>query len=298
MPPENEGADDHSPSKGLEKFFRNLEPALKGFAQLGERVRPFTELMGHLTTAAEPFFRVIDPFLKKWSAAEALVARGWVPSSTTPFDLVEDCGDDAVKLERALLAHYDDNWRDVRERLEASVLSRDIDDEAKTVFREALDAHERGFYRSVSRLLFPEFERMFRQAFFEGKAGQVAFGKLIGELAGDDAGIAITDFFFSGIQDVVLYKYVTEGARGSCAPGDRPDGPSVGHTPGLGVMVSDDNLDQVRLNPIPTRHAVAHGLVAYSSQQSSLNAIFIAEYVFSVMSEMSRKKAKDVAQAV
>ena len=44
----------------------------------------------------------------------------------------------------------------------------------------------------------------------------------------------------------------------------------------------------LRQNPIPTRHAVAHGLVPYSSRQNSLNALFIADYVFAVVSRVSR----------
>ena len=47
---------------------------------------------------------------------------------------------------------------------------------------------------------------------------------------------------------------------------------------------------RAKQNPIPTRHAVAHGLVAYSSQQSSLNAIFIADYVLSIVSRALRNK--------
>ena len=37
-------------------------------------------------------------------------------------------------------------------------------------------------------------------------------------------------------------------------------------------------------DPIPNRHAAVHGLVTYSSMQNSLNAIFMAEYVFQVIS--------------
>ena len=37
-----------------------------------------------------------------------------------------------------------------------------VDDEAKTTFGEALNAHEAGFYRSVCRVLMPEIERVSR----------------------------------------------------------------------------------------------------------------------------------------
>lgn len=43
-----------------------------------------------------------------------------------------------------LLAHDGDNLREVGERSDASISSRDVDYEAKAAFREALDAHEHG----------------------------------------------------------------------------------------------------------------------------------------------------------
>ena len=292
-------------SKRLERSLRDFGPVLKATAEFGERIRPISESMGRVAAAAEPFVRAVEPciqavepFLKRWDAAEDLIARGWVPNSTTPFGLVEECADDAVKLQRLLIAHYSDNWRDVRERLGASVSSRDIDDEAKAVFREALDAHEHGRYRCVVRLLFPEFERVFRQALFEGKAGQIKHGRLIEELTGGNEWIAVSDFLFAGIQDVALYNYLTGGARRPRASGDRSSGHASGHTSGLYITVDNYNLDHVRLNPVPTRHAVVHGLAVYSSQQSSLNAIFIADYVFAVTSAVSQKRSAALSQCV
>lgn len=45
----------------------------------------------------------------------------------------------------SLLAYYTDNWTEVRKRLESRMSSRNVDDEAMAVFREALGAHEAGF---------------------------------------------------------------------------------------------------------------------------------------------------------
>ena len=59
--------------------------------------------------------------------------------------------------------------------------------------------------------------------------------------------------------------------------------------PGLAVGVDEANVERAKHSPIPTRHAVAHGLVTYSSRQSSLNAIFIADYVFAVVSRALRR---------
>ena len=228
--------------------------------------------------------------MERWDTAECLLKRGWVPNHTTPFDLVAECGNDDNRLQTSLLAYYTDNWPEVRARLELRMSSLDVDDEAKTTFREALDAHEGGLYRCTSRLLFPEFERVFRGALFDGRAGQIQYHKFVTKLSGDAANLELADFLTTGIQDMVLFKYLTEGVRNSDAPGDYSTGTPPKYEPGLAVSVNATNVEQAKQSPIPTRHAVAHGLVAYSSRQSSLNAIFIADYVFSVVSRALRNK--------
>ena len=82
----------------------------------------------------------------------------------------------------------------------------------------------------------------------------------------------------------MLLRYVTESVRNPRASADDSSGATPEYAPGLAVHVDKTNIALARQSPIPTRHAVVHGLVTYSSQQSSLNAIFIADYVFSVLS--------------
>ena len=130
MPPEDENANDAAarrrirlPGTGLENLFPDLQLGLKGLGEIGECLRPLTEPLAIVTA---PFVQMaglvaqttVGLGMKRWAAAESLLARGWVPNLTTPFDLVERCGDDDAKLKEALLAHYDDNWGDVRARLE------------------------------------------------------------------------------------------------------------------------------------------------------------------------------------
>ena len=224
--------------------------------------------------------------MERWDTAESLFMRGWVPNRTTPFDLITECGDDDTKLRILLLAYYTDNWPEVRMCLESHMSSYNVDDEAKATFREALDAHEHGLYRCVSRLLFPEFERAFRGALFEEQAGPIRYHDFVKGLTGEAGNPKLADFLFAGIQDMVLFKYLTEGVRYNGALDDQSGCAVPKYEPGLAIGVNKENVEQARCSPIPTRHAVAHGLVAYSSQQSSLNAIFIADYVFSVVSRV------------
>ena len=277
-------------AKGLTALARDFEPILKGIQETAARLQPLTETLAGLATVAAPFVQAAAQAMERWDTAEDLLKRGWVPNQTTPFDLVAECEDDDTRLQTSLLAYYTDNWPEVRARLELRMSSLDVDDEAKATFREELDAHEGGLYRCVSRLLFPEFERVFREALFDGRAGQIQYHKFVTKLSGDAANLELADFLTTGIQDMVLFQYLTEGVRDIDAPGDQSTDAAPRYEPGLAVSVNATNVEQAKQSPIPTRHAVAHGLVAYSSRQSSLNAIFIADYVFSVVSRASRNR--------
>ena len=258
---------------------RHVGPVLDA---LGAHLEPLTRI---LATAA-PYLQAVARGMEKWDKAESLRKQGWVPNHTTPFDLVAECGDDSAKLQTALLAYYTDNWGEIRARLEMRLSSHNVDDESKATFREALDAHEAGLYRSVSRVLFPEFERVFRGALFDGRAAD-GYNAYVKKLS-DGSGLYLEDFLIAGIQDIVLFEYLTESVRKPGASNDGTGRATPEYVPGLAVRVDDSNVEWARQSPIPTRHAVAHGRVAYSSQQSSLNALFIADYVFAVVSRALR----------
>ena len=270
----------------LATICRQVEPILR---ELTVRLEP---LMRSLKTAA-PLVQAVDLELAKLDTAESLLERGWVPNQTTPFDLVAECGNDGPMLQTSLLAYYTDNWSEVRTRLESRLSSYDIDDEAKATFGEALDAHEAGFYRAVNRLLFPEFERLFRAALFDGRAGNIRYNEFMKTLVSDKEAdhLGLGDFLIAGLQDMVLFEYLTKGVKKPSASADGSSDVTPEYMPGLAVRVDNTNIALARQSPIPTRHAVAHGLVTYSSQQSSLNAIFIADYIFSVVSQVLRRLA-------
>ena len=279
----NEGTRDvlsetaHMLANGLAGLARQVEPVL---SELARHLEPLTRI---LETAA-PYMLAVARGMERYDAAKDLLERGWVPSHTTPFDLIAECGDDGAKLQTSLLAYYTDNWGEVRARLETRLFSHSVDDEAKATFREALDAHEAGLYRCVSRVLFPEFERVFRATLFDGRAGSIRYNKFVEKLSGEDGNLDLGDFLIAGMQDMVLFGYLTESVREPGGSNDGSHSAAPEYVPGLAVGVYESNIERARQSPIPTRHAVAHGLVVYSSRQSSLNALFIADYVFSVVS--------------
>ena len=270
-------------SSKLAPLLQEIEPFLKGLTKLSTCLAP-------LIRSLAPIFDALAPLWERWQYADNLLAQGWVPNHTTPLDLVADCGDDYAKLHARLLAYYTENWDQVRTNLQTHLSSYEIDDEAKATFHEALDAHEAGLYRSVSRLLFPEFERLFRATLLDGRAGQVPYRKFVEGLSGDAARLQLHDFLIAGIQDLVLFKYLTEGFRENQLSGEGSQHVTGEYLPGLAVGIDQTNVEQARQSPIPTRHSVVHGLVTYSSTQSSLNALFIADYVFSVVSRANAGK--------
>ena len=118
-------------------------------------------------------------------------------------------------------------------------------------------------------------QRAFRKVLLGGRAGPFPYSKFVEELTAvlsPPFRLNLADFLTSGLLDMVLFRFQWEsfGREGK-------------YKPGLAVRIGEDNVEEARRSPIPTRHAVAHGLVSYSSQQSSLNAIFIADCVFSAM---------------
>ena len=218
---------------------RQIGPALDALASYLEPVR-------QLLATAAPYALAMARGMERYEAGENLLKRGWVPNHTTPFGLVAECGDDDAKMRASLLTYYSDNWGEVRARLEARMSSHGVDDEAKATFREALNAHEAGLYRAVSRVLFPEFERVFRAVLFGGRAGQIRYNTFVVKLSGEDANLYLEDFVIAGMQDMVLFKYLTEGVRKPGASSDGSRETALEYVPGLAVGVDETNVEKAR----------------------------------------------------
>ena len=136
-----------------------------------------------------------------------------------------------------------------------------LDDEAKATFREALAAHEAGFYRSVCRLLFPEIERVARRELHKDCVeARITSQTRLRDLAGS---LPISVVGAAGVCGMNLYRRLSSH---------------------LYVAVLDDDARRrFAEDPVPNRHAVVHGLVEYSSMQNSLNAIFMTEFLFATI---------------
>ena len=178
-----------------------------------------------------------------------------------------DEGIDDSDFNELLLAYYRDNWAQVRQTIEGNLAAYPVDAETKEAFREALSAHEHGFYRSVCCTLIIEVERVVRIHLYDGKVGSFSVSKLIV----DDFSILPMSMLPDARVGFVGYFYL--------------EGHLYDHI--------KNEVDRNRFvnHRVPNRHATLHGLLTYPTVQSSLNSIFALEYVLQLISARNATKS-------
>ena len=238
---------------------------------IGNTVQQFVDIV---TPHLEPVARGLVAMSEWHQIRKVLNAAGWLPHHTTPLNLVADCSGDVCAVRNKLNEYYKQNWSSVRRAIESQIAEYNVDEEAKATFREALDAHGYGLHRSVCRVLFPEIERVLRAELFERKTGNVPYKKIVETLVNDKT---LGDFLPGGWFDFDYFGHLTAAIR------QRSDDALDERIFGLFRRVDEDDLQRVEQDPVPNRHAAMHGYVSYSSPQNSLNAIFVADYMFRLM---------------
>jgi hypothetical protein len=223
----------------------------------------------------EPIARLIDWAGNSWTRAKALEESGWLPHYTQPDDLFPPAVD-AATAHQLLERHYRENWCAIEAQFQQRLDAYVFDEEAKACFREALTAHGHGLYRSVPRLLFPEIERLSREHLQELFVDSTVITSLREprERAED---LGFSNLFRSGVFSLRIYsKFATHlYARVKTA----------------------DELVAAQLDPVPNRHAALHGLVTYSSMQSSLNALIMAEFAMLTIDALRELAATEALSA-
>ena len=225
-----------------------------------DRIRLFTEeQQQRMDEILRQVSRWKDPFITARKKGERLTRHGWFPHYTMPEVLLNGNIDDS-DFNDLLLAYYRGNWPEVRQMIEVNLAVYPVDSETKAAFREALDAHESGLYRSVCRNLLPEVERVVRIHLFGGGVGNLSVAKELDVSFGSlpvsvlpDRGVGFVGYCY--LQDHLYGQVRTEADRNRF----------INHQ-------------------MPNRHAAIHGLIPYPSAQNSLNSIFVAEYVLQLIS--------------
>ena len=187
-----------------------------------------------------------------------------------PIDLLDNVHDD--DLDEAIMAHYRAKWSDFRRETELDTNEYLVDQDTKETVIQALQAHESGLYRLVSRTLMAEIERVIRVQLR---------GKIV------DRGLNVKETILSEVDDLPMSSFhdLTSSTMQYEA--------FEGH---LYEQIDDEN-DRSRFadNPIPNRHAALHGLVPYSSEKSSLNSIFLMDFVLQTTTQAKRARIAEAA---
>ncbi len=226
------------------------------------------EIQGHarFTSAVAkldlgPLKAVAEQLANDVRRAQAFDTAGWLPHHSTPLDQVEKCAGDSDTIHALLSSYYKERWREVRQNIETRLTEYGLDEEAKETFGEALTAHEAGLYRSVCRLLFPEIERVARKELHCDKMERITSQHVLRKVAGC---IPISAMEPGGFLGLNLFDRLSNHL--------------------YETAYDEDARQRLARDPVPNRHAVVHGLVVYSSMQNSLNAIFMTDYIFLVIS--------------
>ena len=83
-----------------------------------------------------------------------------------------------------------------------------------------------------------------------------------------------------GLYELDIFGHLTKHLRDD----DESEGSKFVH--GVFQRVgNEEDRERLKQNPVPNRHAALHGFVTYDSPQNSLNAIFIADYIFRIIGE-------------
>lgn len=198
--------------------------------------------------------------------ADALERAGWLPHDLIPVSLVEArLDDDPTVLSAAVEAHLEQNWPVIEKELERRYAGSGVDVEALNAMGEALRAHRAKLYRAACRTVFPEIERVAREQFYNGSEKGITS---LPELREAILEVSVTELRPRGLWGVRVLKAINEAC--------------YVHVSKYKASTSNEAAR------LPNRHAMAHGYITYASVRDSLNALFIADFLFGALAALAR----------
>lgn len=206
---------------------------------------------------------LIEALVDTWSRYHTLDRSGWLPHHTTPFHLLDPLEEDAEKTSGVIAEYYRREWPTIEAAFRSRIDGYDWDEETKATFYEALVAHRHGLYRAVPRTLFPDIERKVREAFFSGDLKPRTSLEEVRHAVGKMGFSSLTR---TGVFSLKLYDKFADHLYSH--------------------VRTHEQLATVANDPVPNRHATLHGLVVYSTEKSSLNALIMAEFAHESISAL------------
>ena len=245
-------------SRTINGIARSAEPA--SFSRTINGVARSAELASLLGRKSSD---ILAPFRERARFEEA----EWFPHSTFPRHLLNWNGHEAYSDE-IVLTYYRENWSTVCQVIEKELSECHVDRDAKEAVRQALIAHENGLYQLVPPSLFAAIERAVRVCLYDDKVGSISVKNRLVSLLGRLPISVLPGGTLAFVGFTQLSDHLYENI----------------HT--------DDVRERFLDASIPNRHAAIHGLVIYSSEKSSLNAIFVAMYVFRVLTVLKPRRLR------
>ena len=256
-----------------------------------QRLSSLEDVLRYIVAGLGPIAIEIQDELSKYIFSDELLARaGCLPHYTSPFGHLMQFGEDLDLIQNKLLEHYERNWQAVRSDIESHISNYRIDIEARATLGEALDAHEAGLYRCVSRVLFPEIERLFRSEALTDRIGRIRYKCMIKGLVRGESDLtqdaSLGEFTPNGLYELAIFKRLTRVLDTGLRVDDAV--PVYGFYENV---FTEEELQRVLRDPVPNRHAAMHGLVVYSSPINSLNMIFFTDYMYQIVNCLKKRKS-------
>lgn len=232
--------------------------------------RQLTEFQGSdLAKTIRDGLPLIAAATSRFGANEEFLKNQVLPHRTSPIHLLETHKDNPETFRAAVEQYYKENWAAVRRDLLKKSSTYNVEEETKDVFREAVNCHDRGLYRSSVRLIFPEIERLYRSTTGEAVGGTVTSQHDVRRLSNALSDRMEPTLGFESYQLAkALDKHMYE------------------------KVLDDVALKKFSDNAIPNRHAAIHGNITYKSALNSFNTIIMLEYVMAIYDIWHRESIK------
>jgi hypothetical protein len=247
----------------LERHSESIKSFLVGFEQLARNLH----VVATRVADALPSEEALGRFEKINAQRDKLDVIGFLPHQSMRL-IIEDDGLSEDALSQAIENHFSEHWLEVAEIFQRDIDGFDVDDEAKATFREALAAHGNGHYRSVCRLLFPEFERIIRYELHGGQLSGLtslrSFRKFVEELGLSEA-LELGGFSVFSLMETLIDRLYSEAKDPA-------------------------QIELLRSDPIPNRHACLHGIISYNTAKNSINMLVMADFVYRVVGLLKANK--------
>lgn len=272
------------PLKGFQERFNEIgkqivrSPFLDQIQNISKQYLETQKRFGEFAKNIKPLIPDISEIVENLTVivrqSNSLKESGYLPHLTVPMNLVDEYGSDPNLLSEKIEIFYRNEWKTMEQKLLSRAESYLIDQETKETFAEALAGHRDGRYRSVVSLLFPALERAVNsnETLREfGKANNLkSAGIILKRVAAELSPAEIEPRGYIGLE---LFDRLADHL--------------------FIPFHGEKDRERMTIDHVPNRNAALHGVVIYKSFKNSLNMLFMADYIFQIISIVERESREE-----